>query len=270
MGRALEGKRIVVPEMRELDLFTCMLEQHGATTIRCPMITIDDAPDATPVEAWLRRFINEAPDGVILMTGEGVRRLIGFASRACLKEAFISTLDRVCKITRGPKPVRQLRECGLDADQAAEPPTTKGIIRTLSHQDLSRRRIAIQLYPDNPCIELIDFLSAAGARADPVLCYVYGTASDDRRVMTVIQEMAGGRVDLVAFTSSPQVRRMQHVAEQNKCEDILLQAFQRTKIAAVGPIVARAIEDAGGRVSIVPSKNFHLKPLVNEIITAFK
>src|SRR5262245_3412202 len=128
MGGVLEGKRIVVPETRELDLFAGMLEQHGATAIRCPMITIDDAPDATPVEAWLRRFINDPPDGLILMTGEGVRRLTDFASRIGLRNSFISTLGKVRKITRGPKPVRQLREFGLNADSAAEPPTTAGII----------------------------------------------------------------------------------------------------------------------------------------------
>jgi uroporphyrinogen-III synthase len=49
----------------------------------------------------------------------------------------------------------------------------------------------------------------------------------------------------------------------------LQQAFLRTRIAAVGPVVARAIEEAGGRVSIVPSENFHMKPMVNEITAAF-
>ena len=32
----LEGRRIVVPESRELDLFVSMLERQGATAIRCP------------------------------------------------------------------------------------------------------------------------------------------------------------------------------------------------------------------------------------------
>jgi len=48
----------------------------------------------------------------------------------------------------------------------------------------------------------------------------------------------------------------------------LQEAFRRTTIAAVGPIVARAIGQAGGHVSIGPSDNFHMKPMVNEIVAA--
>jgi len=40
MTDALAGRTIVVPERRELDLFARMLEQHGAITIRCPMVAI--------------------------------------------------------------------------------------------------------------------------------------------------------------------------------------------------------------------------------------
>ena len=269
MTDALAGRRIVVPERRELDLFARMLEQHGAITIRCPMVAISDVPDAAPVVTWLRRFTTDPPDDLILMTGEGLGRLVGFARRAGLEGAFMSALAKVRKITRGPKPVRRLRSLGLQPDLAAEPPTTAGLIVSLSGENIAGRRIAIQLYPDNPNVELFDFLRRGGAIADPVLCYVYGSAAEDRLVIEVIKEMAAGRVDLIAFTSAPQVRRMLLVAKANQSEETLRQGLLRTKIAAVGPVVARAIEEAGGRVSIAPSNNFHMKPLVNEIIAAF-
>jgi hypothetical protein len=51
-------------------------------------------------------------DDLILYTGEGVRRLVGFAERAGLRDDFVAALGRVKKITRGPKPVRALREIG--------------------------------------------------------------------------------------------------------------------------------------------------------------
>jgi len=269
MTDALAGRTIVVPERRELDLFARMLEQHGAITIRCPMVAISDVPDAAPVVTWLRRFTTDPPDDLILMTGEGLGRLIGFARRAGLEEAFMATLAKVRKITRGPKPVRRLRSLGLQPDLAAEPPTTAGLIVSLSGENIAGRRIAIQLYPENPNVELFDFLRRGGAIADPVLCYVYGSAAEDQLVIEVIKEMAAGRVDLIAFTSAPQVRRMLLVAKANQSEETLRQGLLRTKIAAVGPVVARAIEEAGGRVSIAPSNNFHMKPLVNEIVASF-
>ena len=56
MTEELSGRRIVVPETRELGQLVRMLEELGADTVSCPMIAIRDAPDTAPVEAWLRRF----------------------------------------------------------------------------------------------------------------------------------------------------------------------------------------------------------------------
>jgi uroporphyrinogen-III synthase len=87
-------------------------------------------------------------------------------------------------------------------------------------------------------------------------------------VVAVIDDMAAGRVDLAVFTSSPQLTRLRQVASKNDRELALREALRRTTLAAVGPVVARAIEDAGGRVAIAPTENFHMKPLVSAIIAA--
>jgi uroporphyrinogen-III synthase len=268
MSGALAGKRIVVPETRELDMFARMLEAQGAQALRCPLVSIHDVADAAPVVAWLERFVGDPPHDLILMTGEGLARLIGFARRAGIDERFVATLAQVRKITRGPKPARRLREIGLKPDVAAEKPTTAGVIAALSGEDLRGRRVAIQLYPDAPNQDLADFLVAAGATPDPVLCYMYGSQSEDGRVVEMIGEMAAGRVDLIAFTSSPQVRRLIDVAQSHQCEAALRQGLARTTIAAVGPVVARAIEEAGGTVAIAPAESFHLKPMVTAIVAA--
>jgi hypothetical protein len=57
-----------------------------------PMIAIRDAPDSAPVEAWLRRFGKGACDDLVLMTGEGLRRLLGFARRLDLEATFLTAL----------------------------------------------------------------------------------------------------------------------------------------------------------------------------------
>src|SRR3981189_1229341 len=77
--RPLEGRRIAVLEHRELDRLGGMLEAQGASTLRCPLVAIADAPDPAPVLGWLRRFVDAPPDDLVLMTGEGLRRLRGFA-----------------------------------------------------------------------------------------------------------------------------------------------------------------------------------------------
>jgi uroporphyrinogen-III synthase len=267
MSNALAGRRIVVPETRELDLLADMLERHGATAVRCPLVAIRDVEDAAPVEAWLKRFIAAPPDDVILLTGEGLGRLVGFAERAGVEAAFVAALAKVRKITRGPKPARRLSMLGLKPDLAAAEPTTAGIIAALQAENLAGRRIAVQLYPDaNPA--LVDFLTTAGARADPVLCYAYVSESEDRVVVETIDAMAAGTIDLITFTSSAQVKRLRAVAAANGRAGALHAALARTRIAAVGPVVAEAIEQAGGRVAVAPLQSFHLKPMVSAIVAA--
>jgi uroporphyrinogen-III synthase len=268
-GGELTGRRIIVPETRELDLLARMLERHGAAVLRCPLVSIRDTPDARPVEAWLRRFVATPPDDIILYTGEGLGRLLAAAGRIGLETELVAALGRVRRVTRGPKPASRLRSIGLKPDIAAEPATNAGIIATLSGEALAGRRIAVQLYPDNPNRELLDFLETQGATVDSVLPYVYGSESDDRQVLGAIRAMASGEIDLVTFTSSPQLRRLRQVAEAASCVETLRAGLQRTRIAAVGPVVGRAVEAEGGAVGIAPSENFHLKPMITEILAAF-
>jgi uroporphyrinogen-III synthase len=267
MSKALAGRRIVVPETRELDLLADMLERHGATAVRCPLVSIRDVEDAAPIEAWLKRFIAAPPDDLIMLTGEGLGRLVGFAQRGGMETEFVAALAKVRKITRGPKPARRLHMLGLQPDLPAAEPTTAGIIAALEGEKLAGRRIAVQLYPDaNPA--LLDFLCAAGAETDPVLCYAYASQSEDRVVAETIDAMAAGTVDLIAFTSSAQIKRLRDVAAASGRDAALRTALARTTIAAVGPVVAEAIEQAGGRVAVAPAQSFHMKPMVNAIVAA--
>jgi uroporphyrinogen-III synthase len=269
MTEELSGRRIVVPETRELGQLLRMLEERGADAVPCPMIAIRDAPDTAPVEAWLRRFAKGTRDDLVLMTGEGLRRLLGFARRLDLEPAFLVALAATRKITRGPKPVRALREMGLTTDVPADEPTTEGVIAALERLDITGRRVGVQLYPGNANERLLKFLEGAGAEADPVLPYVYASEVDDARVIAVIAEMAAGQIDAIAFTSAPQVRRFRDVARAFGREAELGQGFKRTVVAAVGPIVAAELDALGVRVDVTPRDNtFFMKPLVRELAAA--
>src|SRR6478672_5341198 len=112
MTEELSGRRIVVPETRELGQLVRMLEERGAEAIPCPMIGIRDAPDAEPVAAWLRWFVKGTCDDLVLMTGEGLRRLLGLARRTDLTSTFLDALSTTRKITRGPKPQETAQDFG--------------------------------------------------------------------------------------------------------------------------------------------------------------
>ena len=93
------------PETRELDRLAQLLTEEGAG--RCSLlVAIEDAPDQRPVESWLRALAAGGMNGLIFLTGEGLRRLLAAADRIDLRADVVAALTRARKITRGPKPAR--------------------------------------------------------------------------------------------------------------------------------------------------------------------
>jgi uroporphyrinogen-III synthase len=264
MTRPLEGRTVALAEGRQLEELAQMLEKEGARPLRCPMVSILDAPDPAPVLAWLRDLSAGRFDYVILMTGEGLRRLLGFADREGLRAAAVAALGRTCTVTRGPKPVRALKEVGLAPTKVAESPTTEGVIATLRGEPLQGKAVGVQFYSEtNP--PLMQFLEGAGAVVHTVLPYVYAPAADSDRVADLILRMAGGEVDVIVFTSSPQVDRLYEVAADRGLEAELRQGLDRTRVAAVGPVVADNLRHRGARVDVCPEQGFVMRNLVLHI-----
>jgi len=264
MPRSLAGRTAALAEGRQLEELAQMLENEGATTVRCPMVSILDAPDALPVLAFLRDLIADRFQYVILMTGEALRRLLGFAEREGMRDEVVAALERTQTVTRGPKPVRALKEIGLAPTKVAETPTTEGVIALLRGEPLAGQTVGVTLYGvDNP--PLVHFLEAAGATVRTVLSYVYAPAADAERVADLITRLAAGTVDVLIFTSSPQVDRLFEVAAERGLEASLKQGLEKTCVAAVGPVLADHLRERGVGVAICPEQGFVMKNLVQHI-----
>src|SRR5471032_1958479 len=238
MADRLNGYRILILETREEAQFSRLLAEQGADVLQCPMFTIHDAPNPAPIEAWIRRFIDQPCDDLVLMTGEGLRRLVKVAQRIGAEKDFVAALARPRKFARGPKPGRALREIGLEPQVTTEKPTSEGIAEMLAQVDLSGHRVGLQLYPDKNHSVLIGAITAQGAEVDPVMPYIYDAQAADANIVTAIDEMAQGRIDAIALTSSGQVRRLVEVAQAHRCEVRLRDGLARTPIASVGPVVS--------------------------------
>ncbi len=264
MPGSLEGRTIALAEGRQLEELAQLLEKEGAKPLRCPMLNILDAPDAAPVIAWLRELIAGRFTQVILLTGEGLRRLLGFAEREGLREAAIQALGRARTVTRGPKPVQALKEVGLTPTVVANVPTTAGVIATLGQEPLAGQTVGVQLY-GGPNPELTTFLESAGARVVPVIPYVYAPAADADAVADLIRRLAAGIVDALVFTSSSQVDRLHEVASEKGLTSELAAGLARTRVAAVGPVVAERLREKGRPADICPEQGFVMKNLVQRM-----
>jgi uroporphyrinogen-III synthase len=269
MADRLNGYRILILETREEAQFSRLLTEQGADLLQCPMFTIHDAPDTAPIEAWIRRFIAAPCDDLVLTTGEGLRRLMKVARRIDVERDFIAALGKARKFARGPKPGKALREIGLEPQATTEKPTSEGIIEMLSRLDLSGHRVGLQLYPDKDHTKLIGAITAQGAEVEPVLPYVYDAEAADANIVTAIGELAQGRIDAVALTSSGQVRRLIEVAITHGCETQLREGLAHTPIASVGPVVSDELTSQGLRTDIAPANEaYFMKPLIAAMAAA--
>ncbi|GMO16089.1 uroporphyrinogen-III synthase [Bradyrhizobium sp. TM233] len=269
MAERLNGYRILILETREEAQFSKLLAEQGADVVQCPMFTIQDAPDPAPIEAWIRRAIDRPLDDLVLMTGEGLRRIMKLARARGLDGAFVAALAGSRKFTRGPKPGKALREIGLEAQQTTEKPTTEGVIEMLGKLDLKGRRLGLQLYPDKDHGALIGALAAQGAEIDAVLPYAYDSKAADANIVTAIDDMAAGRIDSVALTNLGQVRRLIEAAKAHGSEAKLRAGFDRTLIASVGPAVSGELAAHGLRTDVSPADEaYFMRPLISAMAAA--
>jgi uroporphyrinogen-III synthase len=269
MAERLNGYRILILETREEAQFSRLLAEQGADVLQCPMFAIHDAPDPAPIEAWIKRCIEKPLDDVVLMTGEGLRRLMKVVGRMNLEQEFIAALRKARKFARGPKPGRALREIGLEPQVTTEKPTSEGVIEMLSRTDLKGHRVGLQLYPDKDHGALIGAIEAQGAEVDTVLPYVYDPKTADANIVAAIEEMADGRIDAIALTNLGQVRRLFEAAQARGFEDRLRQGLDRTSIASVGPAVSGELASHGLRTDIAPANDaYFMKPLISAMAVA--
>ena len=257
---------VAVPESRELDTLSLLLRNRGLSVLEVPLVSILDAPDSGPVLDWLSRFIASPPDLFVLLTGEGLRRLLALATREGLAERFLEVLGRVPTLCRGPKPEKVLRDNGLKPHYSTAIPTSAGVLTLAQSLELRGKRVAVQLYGEEPNPLLVGGLRDSGATVDVVAPYVYASKEDEDKVAAFINRLADREVAMVAFTSNSQFKRLQDVALKRSLSAELQQGMAATTLAAVGPVVRDQLQAAGFTVAVMPERLYFMKPLVTAIV----
>lgn len=265
MKQIFEGLTIAIPESRQLDVLANLFSKRGANTLRCPLVAIHDSPNEKSIKAWLQAFIAKPPDIFIILTGEGIKRLTAFAERFELKDSWQAALKQSYLLARGPKPNRALKLLDLQADELAVAPTTDGIIESLKQLSLKEKQIAVQLYGEDPNTKLQTFLTSQSLNYNTIAPYIYASDSESQAVIQLIDSLANGEIDVICFTSKAQYQRLAKVAKKVSKTESLSRGLSATRIAAVGPVVAEQLNEAGFRVDVTPDSQFFMKPMVRAV-----
>ncbi|MDQ2847428.1 MAG: uroporphyrinogen-III synthase [Actinomycetota bacterium] len=97
---------------------------------------------------------------------------------------------------------------------------------------------------------LIRLLAAEGAQAQAISLIDIVTPTDSAELDAALMTMAAGDCEWVAFTS---VNAVGAVIERAAQLDLYPVVSAQTRVAAVGPATARALQDAGIAVDLVPA-----------------
>ena len=255
MKNPLENITVAITEHRFTKEFALLFERLGAKVYACPVLEEKPVENRDELQVFVREVSAGNLDMMIFLTGVGARFLIAEADSIGLKDEFLGGLEKGTVVVRGPKPVAALRQFGIRIDVIPQTPTTEGVVAALSGKDLRGRRIGVQLY-GTPNPELVSALQSRGATVTAVHVYDYGAVADPGSVNTLVTKILNGEIQVIAFTSAPQVRILFELASKLGILDSLERALKSNVIiASIGEVTNRALGEKGLTPKIVPKQS---------------
>ncbi|GAE34929.1 uroporphyrinogen-III synthase [Halalkalibacter akibai] len=250
--RPLASKIILVTRAKEQaqDL-TKLVEAKGGTTIEVPLIAFQSLQ--TPEIKTAIHTINDY-QWLIFTSSNGVRFFM--EQYELLQQTW--KLPKHLKIAVvGQKTERTLAKYHLQADLCPDEFVAEGLIEELKGQIRNNERVLIARGNLGRDI-LVQQLSRIGAQVDDVT--VYKTVVPE--AANQLEQVLNHSIDYITFTSSSTVHHFMQIIRQ---ANIQIQA----KIACIGPIAAKTVQDYGLTVDVMPT-TYTIDHLVEEIIADTK
>lgn len=252
--KVLKDKVIVLTRNRDADpSFTEELTKLGATVIHFPTIKIVPVKNNTDFDNYLKRF-----DEFQFLIFSSVNAVKYFCER--IQELGLQ-ID-FCNVTVtavGKTTAEECNKYGIKVDIIPDEFSAKGIIKSLNKIDVKGKKILI---PSSAIArkELNDKLSEAGAVVYSIPVYdnvipVYN------EVETELQFVHNNKVDLYIFTSPSTFNNFISLVQP----DDLNSFFKNSDIAVIGNVTAKAINEKGLNVDIIPDE-FTLNSLQEKIV----
>jgi uroporphyrinogen-III synthase len=254
MIRALQNITVGIAEHRYTKEFASLFERLGAQVYACPLLEEKPVENRDELRNFIRNAVSAGLDMMIFFTGVGAKFLFAEADALNAKADFLRTLENAKIVARGPKPIAALRQLGLRIDIIPQIPTTEGIIDALQTIDVQGLRIGVQLY-GTPNPHVVSALETRGGLVVPVQVYAYGAIADPEAVRAFIQNIVSGGIQVIAFTSAPQVRMLFQMASQTGLSSDLENCLKGpVVVASVGEVTSSALEEHGIMPTILPKQ----------------
>jgi uroporphyrinogen decarboxylase len=255
------GLRVIAFESRMAAEAATMIERRGGVAIIAPAMREVPLEDNCAALDFAERLLGGEFEVVIFMTGVGTRALFAAMETRHQRAALVAGLSAITTVARGPKPIRAMRDLGVEPSIAVpEPNTWREVLSALAARiELKDMCVAVQEYGVSNH-ELTAGLEARGARVTIVPVYRWTLPADRAPLRAALDAIAAGAADVAIFTSSNQVTNVIQLAEAEGIGDVVKRGFARMAVGSIGPVCSEQVRGYGLSVDFEPahSKLGHL------------
>jgi uroporphyrinogen-III synthase len=236
--RALEGKRIVVTRaIEQARQLMARLEMMGASVLLFPAVSFSEPSDTSELDRAIRSL---SGFDWILFTSANAARF--FASRCRKLGVEPGEEGNYLCAAVGPATATALAAEGFSVDHVAQQFLGAALARELSASFAGKKICLPRSERARP--ELPDALKACGGEVTEVVAYhTGGVGMVDPEVMRAIRDC---QVDVISFFSPSAIENLR--AELG--DELIARLAAKAALAAVGPVTAAALRDAGLPVAI--------------------
>ncbi len=260
----LAGRVIGVTADRRWEEQAKLFGARGAQVVHGPtMVTVDLTTDAALREAT-DALVDDPPDYLVATTGLGMRMWLEAAATWGVGDQLAASITSARVVARGAKAASAMRGAGFDVWWKAPEERMDQVVARLDAEDLSRARVAVQLFEPADHPSTVELAARAAALVE-VPVYRWLLPDDRSPAEALVERAVTGGLDAVTFTSQPAVRHLFRIAEDAGRGPGLRAAFAGGLLAAcVGPVCAEAAREEGIAEPVWPDPN-RLTMLVRQV-----
>lgn len=257
-AKPLAGKRIVVTRAgAQAYGLVEQIERAGGEVIELPTIEIQPPESFSAFDNSVQSI--EEYDWLIFTS---VNSVAPFLARLRLAGKTVASMSSVKVGAIGPETAKRLASAGIQASFVPERYQAEGILDVMTPDAARGKRVLIPRAAEAREV-LPETLRARGAVVDVVVAY--RTALPNVDVAPLKDLLRQRKVDVITFTSSSTVKNFVRLFGGKN----LAEVASGSALACIGPITARAVQQAGGCPDIV-AEEFTISGLTRAIVAHFQ
>lgn len=255
-GRAqvLDGVRVAITADRRGAELAVLLERTGATVTWGSTMTAVPPERDSLLEVETKAILAAEPTWLAVSTGSGLRAWLQAAEGFGMREQIEALLAHARTAARGSKSHGALRALGVEPEFVSPKETMDDICSWLGDRLTAADVLAAQVH-GGEVIGTLDALRPHVRSVFTVAPYRWALPADLGPARVVVEKILAGEVDVLVETSAPSVRNLFLIADGMGARADLLRALRGPVcVASVGSVTARAFEEVGVGVDVMPNR----------------